>query len=61
MTAVSRRDETKKEEIKEEGILSEHEEPEDYVAGFMDKALVTDWDKLNSKVCSCKLYTYVVQ
>lgn len=50
MTAVSRRDETRKEEIKEEGILSEHEEPEDYVAGFMDKALVTDWDKLNSKV-----------
>lgn len=33
-----------------ETLTSEHKDSEDYVTTFMDKALVSDWDRVNPKV-----------
>ena len=47
--SVARRGEGRQEERKEDLNLNEQDEL--YVATFIDRALVTDWDKLNPKVC----------
>lgn len=57
---TARRDEGKQEGAEEEGLHNDFKERVDYVTGFIDKALMTDWDKLDTKVRYCygKLHTH---
>ena len=50
MIAIAKRDE---EEVREK--QRGDTECEDYVAAFLDKAIVNDWDKLNPKVLTSTL------